>query len=575
MTTDQVLFAAAIMMAVTAAALGLARRLNLGSIAGLLLVGIILGPHSPLPLFTRHVEDFEAIGEVGVILLLFMIGLDTQPRRLWSLRTMVFGFGSVAYVACVALTVALILETSAINSHSAVVLGLGLAMSSSAVPLPMLQLRGESDSPHGRMTLAADVLQSLVLVAVMIAVPLLGQSAEGAQPVLGAVRLLDALIALAAVWALGRWVLPMALSAVARGAAARVFTLAVLAGVFAAAWIMGHAGASMALGAFIMGVLLSTSSFAAQIKAAVMPARHLLLGVFFVAVGMAIDLKEAAAFRAELLFYLPAVLIVKLVGVYASARIFRAAPRTALLAGLLLMPLDEVGYVIFASAAASGLLSSKAHTLALLCISFSFVVSPLIIDLGLRSADRVRDRQGRAAVRSSDPSAARGRVIVVGYSELGHALCAVLEAAQVGYACFDTDPRRIIAARRLHYNVQYGDLADAALIEVAAVAQARLIVVTLEDLTRVREVLMALKARAPQAPVLTAVEHLAERDALLALGAGRVLALAPEGALAFTRAMFEVLAVDRERVATILGAVSANDYSVLRATGFAATVTHP
>ena len=404
MTTDQVLFAAAVMMAVTAAALGVARRLNLGSIAGLLLVGIILGPHSPLPLFTSHVGDFEAFGEIGVILLLFMIGLDTQPRRLWSLRTLVLGFGSIEYLACAALAATLVLATSKINWQSALVLGLGLGMSSSAVPLPILQLRGQSDSPHGRLTLAADVLQSLVLVAVMIAVPLLGPSAAPAGRPPRQFRLLEALLALGAVWALGRVLLPVALSTVVRGAGTRAFTLAVLAGVFAAAWIMGSVGASMALGAFLMGVLLSTSSFAPDIKAAVIPARQILLGIFFVAVGMAIDLKQAAAFRGELLFYLPAVLIVKLGAVYVSARLFKVEPRTALLAGLLLMPLDEVGYVIFAQADASGLLSAKAHTLALLCISFSFVVSPLLIELGLRRASREQAPRVEAVRSSGRPA---------------------------------------------------------------------------------------------------------------------------------------------------------------------------
>jgi len=397
-------------------------------------------------------------------------------------------------------------------------------------------------------------------------VPLLGSNAGQTGAPARQFRLVEALLALAAVGVLGRGLLPALLSGVARGAATRAFTLVVLAGVFAAAWIMGRAGASMALGAFLMGVLLSTSSFAAQIKAAVMPARHLLLGTFFVAVGMGIDLKEAAAFRSELLFYLPAVLLLKLGAIYASARIFRVESGTALLAGLLLMPLDEVGYVIFAEAAASGLLSARAHTLALLSISFSFVVSPLIIDLALRRAARERARRGREAARESDLPLPRDGVIVIGYSELGRALCAVLEQAGVGYACFDTDPDRVQAARRLRHRVQYGELADVELIEAAGIATARLVVVSLDEFAQTRAVLAALKARAPKVPILTAVQYLDERDALRTFGASRVLALAPEGAVVFARAVLEFLLVERERIHAILGTVCANDYAALRGT---------
>ena len=564
MSTEHVLFVTAIMMAVTAAALGLAQRLNLGSIAGLLLVGILLGPHSPVPLFTNHVGDFEAFGAVGVILLLFMIGLDTQPRRLWLLRKLVLGFGSLEYVACVTLTTTLLFVVSRINWQSALVLGLGLSMSSSAVPLPLLQLRGESDSPHGRLTLAADVLQSLVLVGVMLVVPLLGPNAAHLSPLHRQLQLVEALFALVAVWVLGRGLMPVALSAVSRGGGTRAFTLAVLAGVFAAAWVMGSVGASMALGAFLLGVLLSTSSFATQIKAAVVPARQILLGVFFIAVGMGIDLKQAAALRGEILFYLPVVLVIKLAAIYLSARVFRVGSRTALLTGLLLMPLDEVGYVIFAQADASGLLSAKAHTLALLSISFSFVVSPLLIELGLRRAARDRARRERASVESVIRPSARGCVVVFGYGGLGRTLCALFEQAQVGYVCFDPDPNRVKGGCQAHHDVLYGNLADEELIEVADLAEARLIAVTLPDVTQTREVLMALRARAPAVPVWTAVQQLAERDVLRGLGVGRVLALAPEGAIVFTRAILESIAVDSERARAILGTLSANDYEALR-----------
>ena len=392
MTIDQLLFAAAVMMAVTAVAIGVAKRLNLGLIAALLAVGIVLGPHSPIPLFTSHVSDLQAIGEIGVMLLLFVVGLETQPRKLWSMRALVFGFGSIEYLAASIALAGFLLAASRVNWQSACVIGLGLAMSSSAVPLPILQARDEAASPHGRVTLAADIFQSLMVIPVLALIPLLGKTPADGGESGNAVGVLQVVAALTGVFVLGRILLPYSLKLMARDVGSGAFSLIVLAGVFAAAWIVEKVGISMALGAFMMGVLLSTSVFSAQVKAAVTPARRVLLGVFFVAVGMAIDLREAATFRAELLFYVSAVLLIKFAVVYATARAFRVDSRAAVLSGLLLMPLDEIAYVIFASARAHGLLSVRGHALALLSISFSFLVAPPAINLGLRLASRLQAR---------------------------------------------------------------------------------------------------------------------------------------------------------------------------------------
>src|ERR1700738_723967 len=210
MTTDQLLFAAAMMMPVTAVAIGLAKRLNLGSIAALLCVGMLLGPHSPLPLLTGHVSDLESLGEIGVMLLLFVMGLDTQPSRLWSMRSLVFGFGSLEYLAASIALAGFVLAVSRVNWQSACVIGLGLAMSSSAVALPMLQARDEAASRHGQVTVAADVLQSLMVIPVLALIPVLGQASVGDTGGVNPVGVLQVLAALAGVFVLGRILLPFA-----------------------------------------------------------------------------------------------------------------------------------------------------------------------------------------------------------------------------------------------------------------------------------------------------------------------------------------------------------------------------
>jgi glutathione-regulated potassium-efflux system protein KefB len=388
MTTEQLLFAAAALMAVTALALGLARRLNLGSIAALLTVGMLLGPHSPVPLFTSHISDLQAFGEIGVMLLLFVAGLETQPHRLWSIRGWVLGFGCIAFFAPGAAIAGFLLAVSKVNWQSALVIGQGLAMSSSAIALSILQTRDKAESAQGRITIAEDIFQTLILIPILAVIPLLGDMSHAGAESLTAMNVLQVLGALVGVFLLGRFLLPHLLGFVTRHAGGENFALVVFAAVFAAAWVTEKVGVSMALGAFMMGQLLSTSAFSTQVKTAVMPARQVLLGVFFVAVGMAIDLHEAVAFRAELFLYLSAVLLLKLVVVYCVARAFRVEPRNAFLGAMYLMPLDETCYVIFASANAHGLLSARGYALALLAISFSFLVSPIAINFGLQFAGR-------------------------------------------------------------------------------------------------------------------------------------------------------------------------------------------
>src|SRR6516225_3859751 len=314
MDISHLMFAVAVMLFATAIAVGVAKKLQLGSIVALLVVGMALGPHSPMPLLTGHVDEMQAIGEIGVTLLMFAVGLDLQPTQVWSMRRLVFGLGSAQYALTTAALLAFIAVSygiARVQWESALVVSLGLAMSSSAIPLPMLQERGEGATTHGRAVVAIDILQGLLVVPVLALIPFLapGSAASGGSPDLK--KTLEVLAALVGVFALGRLVLPRVLALTARGLGPRGFVPIVLAGVFFAGWWMEAVGISMALGAFMIGVLLSTSVYAEQVKAAVTPAKQLLLAIFFIAIGMAIDLRELAEVKTGLILYLPALLAIK------------------------------------------------------------------------------------------------------------------------------------------------------------------------------------------------------------------------------------------------------------------------
>jgi len=561
--TAHLLLAFGIVLAAIAVAVGVAQRLRLGAPVAMLGVGMVLGPHSPWPLLTGHVDELQAVGEIGVMLLVFTAGLNTQPKRLWTMRPLVFGLGPLQYaLTVVALlgVIAVFVGPKAFHWGSALVVSLGLAMSSSAIPLPLIEARGEEGSPHGRAVIALDLFQSLATIPVLAIIPIVAAgTAQGIQ--FDFAKSAEVAAAVVGVYLLGRYLLPRALALTAREGGPIGFVVVVLAGVFLAAAAMEFAGVSMALGAFMIGVLLSTSPYADQVKAAAAPAREVLLAVFFIAIGMAIGLHELAAMRSQLALYLPLMLIIKFAVLGILALAFRLGRRAAFLAGLLMMPFDEIGYLILASAHSYDLLPADHYALGLAMISFSFIVSPPLINFGYRLADRMRRASKGPDTKSVD---AANHVVVAGYGYVGQAICTMLERAKIPYTAFEVDPEHLTRASRSGRDVHYGDLGDPILLNAINIGRARLAIVLTTRHDLAKRMIDAMRQFYPSVPVVTAVQFLAERDALRRFGAKDVAALVPEGVLAFGRAVLGRLGLPADRVESIANEVSSNDYAALR-----------
>jgi glutathione-regulated potassium-efflux system protein KefB len=280
MDVNHLMFVVAVMLIVSATAIIVARKLNLGSIIGLLAAGMLLGPHSPLPLLTGHVEELRAVGEIGVTLLLFAVALEIQPARLWSMRRLVFGLGGAQFALTTAAIVAVFVGLRGLWATplpSALVASLALTMSSAAIPLPVLQARNDTGSPHGRAVLAIDIFQGFMVIPVLAVIPLLGGASQDTDALQLAVKGAEIVGTVGGVYLLGRYGLPWALTVTARSVGPGAFGGVVIAGVFLASWWMDTVGVSMALGAFMIGVLLSTAPYADQVKATVAPVKQLLL----------------------------------------------------------------------------------------------------------------------------------------------------------------------------------------------------------------------------------------------------------------------------------------------------------
>ena len=567
MNISHLMFAVAVMMLATTIAVGVAKRLNLGSIVALLVVGMALGPHSPMPLLTAHVDEMQAIGEIGVMLLVFAVGLEIQPTNLWSMRRLVFGLGSAQYALTTAALLAFFIGIAGIAGaywQSALVVSLALAMSSAAIPFPVLQQRGDTATAHGRAVVAIDIFQGFTVIPVLALIPLLGVAHGGHVP--DVQQTFAIIAAVAGTYVLGRFVLPWALKLTARDLGPGGFAMIVLAGVFFAGWWLEAVGISMALGAFMIGVLLSTSLYAEQVKAAVGPAKQLLLALFFISIGMAIDLRQLAEIKADLLLYLPSLLLIKFVVLLALARLFRIGWRSAILTGVLMMPFDEIGYVILANANANNLLSQRDYAVGLSVISLSFIVSPVLINLVYRLSDRLGNHRDSAQKELATGSN-ENSVVVAGYGYVGRAICTVLDHAQISYRAFELDPENLAKADKSKHKVHYGDVTDPTMMETIAIAGARLVIVTASPYDAARRMIGNLRQFYPHVPAMTAVQFLAQRDELRRMGATDVVALSPEGALSFGRSVLDRLGIAANETEAIISALRSKDYAVLRGIG--------
>ncbi len=292
MHLDELLTAAVLLLGASAAAIVLFQRAGFGSVLGLLVVGVILGPHTVGPVV--NIGPIAAAAELGVVFLLFVIGLELEPARIWAMRRTLFGLGTLQ-VVITGLALAAVALAIGRPWPAALVLGFGLALSSTAFVLQLLAERDELATEPGRAALAILLLQDMAVIPLLAMVPLLAPGSDEPDAASIGWRLLTIASTLAAIIALGRLVLPRAFAAIARQRNAEAFAIVAVLAVLTAAWLAAHAELSPALGAFVVGVLLSGSPFHHQIAAEVTPFKGLLLGLFFISVGMSIDLSVLTA----------------------------------------------------------------------------------------------------------------------------------------------------------------------------------------------------------------------------------------------------------------------------------------
>ncbi|MEM1317161.1 MAG: cation:proton antiporter [Pseudomonadota bacterium] len=466
---------AVVLLGGAAVAAPLFKRIGLGTVLGYLGVGVLLGPvltsvFGPVFSFSAEGEEVLHVAELGVVMLLFLVGLELKPALLWSMRREIFGLGATQVIASGLLIMA-IAKLAGFNAGTSFVIGFGLALSSTAFALQLLQESGDDRTAWGKKAFSILLFQDLAIAPLLVAVPLL---ALGTMEVTagGVTQIAIALGAVAALVVAGLYLMNPLFGIIAATGAREAIIAAALFIVIGSAVLMQYAGLSMAMGAFIAGVLLAESSYRHELEADIEPFRGILLGLFFIAVGLSVNLTVVWDNLLLIVLLVPAALLLKAIVLYAAARLFRSDHNDAVRIAALLPQHGEFGFVLFSTAVTAGLLGRDLSSLLIAGVTFSMALTPLTVALGKRFL--------RGDVREEmeeDFEGAGSRVLMIGFSRMGQIASQTLLAGGCDVTVIDNSADRMRQAERFGFRIYFGDGTRKDVLRAAGIEKAKVVAV--------------------------------------------------------------------------------------------------
>ena len=533
------------------------RRFGLGATLGYLLAGAILGPH--LLNLVSDAESKIGVAELGITLLLFIVGLELAPRRLWRMRHEIFGLGLLQVTLCGLAVSGVIYYFAGFSATAALALGLPLGLSSTAQVLPMLQSAGRLHSPFGERAFAILLFQDLSIIPLITIIAAMSRNPAVADGPSGWQLALNTVLAIGGLIAAGRFLLRPLFRLIGNLGEREMFVVAALFTVIAASALMQALGLSTALGAFIAGVMLADTPYRHELEADVEPFRSILLGLFFMIVGMMLDL-SAIAERPLFVAAMAIMLITVKSGIiFVVARLFRANWREALALGLLLSQGGEFGFVLFSQATGAMLIEPEAASLFGAIITLSMVTTPFLMMATRRLRETPKSLEERDGPSSDGASA-----LVVGYGRFGQTVAQMLIAAEIEVTLIDTDVEMIDVAGGFGAKVYFGDGTRIDLLRQAGAAEAAAILFCIDGDQISEEFLHAVHRTFPNAVVsLRAFDRrtmLRLKDAPVQVIVREVM----ESAVAMGRAALEGLGASLEEIDQAEWAYRSSDRERLR-----------
>ncbi|NCO85255.1 MAG: potassium transporter [Rhodobacterales bacterium] len=507
-------------------AVPLFKRLGLGSVLGYLAAGLAIGPYG-IAVFSDATAILQ-VAELGVVMFLFIIGLEMQPSRLWAMRRDIFGLGLTQVLVCMAL-LSWVGVALGYDAAPSLIAGTGFVLTSTAIVMQMLGERRDLATPRGQRIISILLLEDLAIVPLLALVAFL---APGGEEVTLSERLTGVAVGLGAIAALvvaGRWLLNPLFRILAAAQAREVMTAAALLVVLGAALGMQIGGLSTAMGAFLAGVLLSESTFRHQLEADVEPFRGILLGLFFLAVGMSLDLAVIAANWALVLGSVAAFLLLKSAGIYGVARLFRASHAEALERTALMAQGGEFAFVLYAAALAVGLINPTDNAVLTAIIIVSMGLTPVIVILH----DRLRPVAPTDMSGMQPPEDLRAQVLLIGFGRFGQIVSQPLLARGYDVSIIDMDTEMIGVAGSMGFKVHFGDGGRLDILHAAGAGHARAVLVCIDDKAAASRIVHLLKAEYPLIPVFARAFDRGHAIELIHAGADYHIREMFESALAF------------------------------------------
>ncbi|XAH26103.1 monovalent cation:proton antiporter-2 (CPA2) family protein [Xylophilus sp. GW821-FHT01B05] len=496
---------AVVVLAAGVVAVPLFKRLGLGSVLGYLAAGLAIGPFGFG--FFSEAETILHVAELGVVMFLFVIGLEMQPTRLWNLRREIFGLGVLQVCVCGGL-LTLVGHLAGLSLAVAFVAAMGFVLSSTAIVMQMLDERGETSTRRGQRIVSVLLLEDLAIVPLLAIVALLAPESSTDEATSRSVQVAVALVAIVGLVAVSRFLLNPLFRLLSKVKAREVMTAAALLVVLGAALAMQWGGLSMAMGAFAAGVMLSESTFRHQLEADIEPFRGILLGLFFMGVGMSLDLRLVLGDWPLLLGAVLVTMLVKSAGIYGVARLLRARHAEALERAALMAQGGEFAFVLYSAAAGAGLLGERVHALLSATVILSMALTPLAV-FALRwllpkdgaGAPDMRDVQSVAEIGQSSEELA-GTALIIGFGRFGQIASQALLARGIQVTIIENDTDMIRSASTFGFHAYYGDGTRMDVLHASGAAHVRALLICVNDPAATTRIVEMVKKEFPLTPVL-------------------------------------------------------------------------
>ncbi|WP_313576756.1 monovalent cation:proton antiporter-2 (CPA2) family protein [Brevundimonas sp.] len=548
----------AALLAAGVVAVPIFRKLGLGSVLGYLAAGVAIGPFG-LALF-REPQTILHVAEFGVVIFLFIIGLEMRPKRLWGMRKEIFGLGS-AQVGLAGLALTLVAMAAGVSAPVAFVGAMGFVMSSTAVIVQMLEERGDLPTPSGQRAVSILLFEDLAIVPLLAIVALLGasmgQSTESTTPLWQSIGL--ALAALAGVLAVGVYAINPVFRFLARNGGREVMTAAALLVVAGTAWIMDGVGLSMAMGAFLAGVLLSDSTFRHQLEADVEPFRAILLGLFFLSVGMALDIGVVVNDWRIVVAGLAAFMVVKALVIYVVARLFKARHHEAIERAALFAQGGEFAFVLYSAAATAGVIDAQAGAALTAIVILSMALTPLTTLALKRFLPKEAGLSPEDAEGVDAADGLRGQVLIIGFGRFAQVVSQPLLARDVDVSIIENDVEMIQAAGNFGFKVYYGDGTRLDTLRASGAGKAEAVLVCVDKPEAADKIVQLVKSEFPGVKLMVRAFDRGHSLRLIQAGVDYQVRETFESALRFGQAVLEELGLAEDDVADVIADVRRRD----------------